>query len=128
MGAAGSALLRAIQCCGGPVEIQGEDGSYRFTACVQPRKYDSRQGQAAQPDPFGWSSPKRYNYYGPLTGGGELVTEGALLTACGKTFLVEAAHNQFFQGQAVYRKAVLRECFREEGTDGPIHQNETGIG
>ncbi len=107
-----STIRNALQALGGEVSLEKDGATYRFSACIQPDAYQTQEGSRPPQTRFGKADPRQYLYYGPLENGGELVEAGTLLRQGETVYLVQLCHDFCWQGEAVYRRAVLK---RQEG-------------
>lgn len=101
-------IRNALQALGGEVSLEKDGAVYLFSACIQPDAYQTQEGSRSPQTRFGKADPRQYLYYGPLENGGELVEDGTLLKQGETVYLVQLCHDFFWQGKAVYRRAVLK--------------------
>lgn len=96
------AVTAAIRQCGQEAALEQDGAVFRFFACVQPRAYDTQARTQNIQSRFGKIDPRQFIYYGPLSGGGERVREGSILTVgatamrfCSATIFTAAAIRRF---------------------------------
>lgn len=101
-------IRAAISQCGQQITLTEEGVEHRFMACVMPRSYGAAYAQREEQSRFGALDTRLFSYYGPLTGGGELLREDVSFTAGNKLYRVVSCHDFYFREQAVFRFAVAR--------------------
>lgn len=110
------AVTSAIKRCGRAVTLEQDGCVYRFYACVQPRSYDTQARTQNLQSRFGKIDPRQFIYYGPLSGGGEQVREGSVLTVGTDRYEILLCHDFYCGGEPAFRWATAR-LVREESID-----------
>ena len=107
------AVTAAIRQCGQEAALEQDGAVFRFFACVQPRAYDTQARTQNIQSRFGKIDPRQFIYYGPLSGGGERVREGSILTVGGDRYEILLCHDFYCGGHPAFRWAAAR-LVREE--------------
>ena len=107
------AVTAAIRQCGREAALEQDGAVFRFFACVQPRAYDTQARTQNIQSRFGTIDPRQFIYYGPLSGGGERVREGSILTVGGERYEILLCHDFYCGGDPAFRWAAAR-LVREE--------------
>ena len=107
-----TSVNEALRACGQLVTVQG-DKQARFYASIQPAGWNTQMRTEGTYTRFGRTDPRRFFYYGPLTGGGEHVCAGAVIKTGQKLYENGGA------GLFRWAEARLIEGGMEDGcTDG----------
>ena len=106
---AARAILDAIERCGGRCTLTLDNETHAFTACIQPRAYDTQARTQGELSRFGRVDPRQFVYYGPLKDGGELVGEGAVIEYGGGRYEILLCHDFSWRGEALFRWAVAQK-------------------
>ena len=104
-----TSVNEALRVCGQLVTVQG-DKQARFYASIQPAGWNTQMRTEGTYTRFGRTDPRRFFYYGPLTGGGEQ-----------KLYEILICHDFEYGGAGLFRWAEARliEGGMEDGcTDG----------
>ncbi len=113
------AIRHAIRQCGREVCLCKGTDTYRFTACIVPNPYSTMQESQYPRSRFGMEDDRRYLYYGPLLGGGELVDDGSILAAEDGQYAISMCHDFYYRENKMFRWAIARKI--EGGVlDGPV--------
>ena len=110
----------ALRACGQLVAVQGDEQA-RFYASIQPAGWNTQMRTEGTYTRFGRTDPRRFFYYGPLTGGGVHVCAGAVIKTGQKLYEILICHDFEYGGAGLFRWAEARliEGGMEDGcTDG----------
>lgn len=99
---------------GGPVKLEKAGQVHHYRAVLQPVRDRSKQFLERTAGRFGWEDGGHVLYYGPSSNGGEMLESGDELVSGGERYLVKRCEPYFFQGEPVYRWAVLVRATEEE--------------
>lgn len=102
-----AAVNEALRACGQLVWVHGDEQT-RFYASIQPDGWQTRMRTESTCTRFGRTDPRRFVYYGPLTGGGQHVCEGVVIHAGQKLYEVLICHDFEYEGAGLFRWAAMR--------------------
>lgn len=108
------AVRDAIRKCGRTVTLTKDEIEYSFTACIQPRSYNTITLTRPELTRFGKTDARQFTFYGPLDGGGELVEDGSVLVCGDESYRVTVCHDFWCLNERVFRWAVAHKLTAKE--------------
>lgn len=116
MNSAARRCADAIRRVGGAAALLKEGERVLFSASIQPRLSEREEDSS----PLGIGQPCTYTLFTPWSGAGQALAAGDRVEYQGLHYYVCQVSRQDFQGEPVYRWAVLRQ----ESGDAPEEEDQ----
>lgn len=106
-------IALAIKKTGGLITLEVNNEQYSFFAQVQPIHDKSKLYLESNYSSLGKIDRSHAVYFGPCNNGGELLSEGAIIIACGIRYTVKISEPFFINDKIAYFWAVLQRAYGE---------------